>query len=295
MRKDVLLLGIDGGGTSCRARLTDREGRILGEGLAGPANIRYGLDASFSAVREAASQCLSKAGLPNAAPRTIACLALAGAVETSNLAAVRSYPHPFHWAIITSDARAACIGAHAGRDGGIVIIGTGSIGWAIVGGEEHRVGGWGFPISDDGSGAWLGLEALRRSLWARDGLIPSTGLSQAVLRQFEGDPYMVVREMHAAGPRKFASLVPLVVEHAGKSDRLANELLELAAKHIDAIAARLIALGVSRLSLMGGLAGRLEPLVSDQTRNSLVPPAGDALSGALQLAREEANRLSEQV
>jgi glucosamine kinase len=217
---------------------------------------------------------------------------LAGASEPSHLEAARSYPHPFHWAIITSDARAACIGAHRGRDGGIVIVGTGSIGWAIIGGAEHRVGGWGFPISDDGSGAWLGLEALRRSLWARDGLIPATGLSRAVLRLFEGNPHAVARDMHAAGSRHFASFAPLVVEQAGKGDRLAIELLESAARHIDAIAARLIALGASRLSLMGGLAGRLEPLVSEPTRSTLVPAAGDALSGALQLAREEADRLS---
>ena len=58
VRADVLLLGADGGGTTTRARLTDCEGAILGEGVAGPANIRFGLHESFSAVLVAAGQCL---------------------------------------------------------------------------------------------------------------------------------------------------------------------------------------------------------------------------------------------
>ena len=58
-----LFLGVDGGGTQCRARLADRAGRILGEGVAGPANLRLGLEASLAAVLDAARQCLAEAGL----------------------------------------------------------------------------------------------------------------------------------------------------------------------------------------------------------------------------------------
>ena len=61
------------------------------------------------------------------------------------LAAARGYRHPFRNATITTDARAACVGAHRGRDGGIIIVGTGSIGWADVDGRQYRVGGWGLP------------------------------------------------------------------------------------------------------------------------------------------------------
>src|SRR5437764_1049925 len=68
--------------------------------------------------------------------------------------------------------REANLGAHAGGDGGIVIVGTGSIGFARVGEEVYTIGGYGFPVSDEGSGADLGLSAIRRSLWARDGRTP---------------------------------------------------------------------------------------------------------------------------
>src|SRR6267154_553137 len=189
LKEELLLLGIDGGGTRCRARLANATGSVLGEGLAGPANIRLGLPESLSAVRAAAAQCLQQAGPGHGDRRIVACLALAGACEPEALTQARAAPLPFHRAIFASDARAACVGAHAGGDGGIVIVGTGSVGWGIIGTREFRVGGWGFPLSDEGSGAWLGCEALRRVLWAYDGRMSWSPLLTALLDRFERDPH----------------------------------------------------------------------------------------------------------
>lgn len=78
MEASVLLLGIDGGGTRCRARLAALAGEVLGEAEAGPANIRLGLAQSFAAVIHAAARCLGEAGLKREDMRRIvACLALA--------------------------------------------------------------------------------------------------------------------------------------------------------------------------------------------------------------------------
>src|SRR5207302_8493926 len=157
MAAGELFLGIDGGGTQCRARLADRAGRVLGEGVAGPANIRLGLEASLAAVLYAARQCLAEAGLgEEALGWTTACLALAGATEPAELGAARARRLPFRHTLITTDAHAACIGAHRGRDGGVIIAGTGSIGWAILRGRQYRVGGWGPALPEVCSGAWLG-------------------------------------------------------------------------------------------------------------------------------------------
>src|SRR5262245_17496596 len=217
----LLLLGVDGGGTRCRARLADVHGTVLGEGAAGPANLRLGVQDSMAAVRAATDQCLNQAGLSFGEPRIVACLALAGACEPVTLAQAQAVPLPFLRVILTSDARAACVGAHAGGDGGIVIVGTGSVGWAIADGSDHRVGGWGFPVSDEGSGAWLGCEALRRVLWAYDGLIPWTGLLRLLFERFDEDGYAIVRWMGAARPRDYASLAPAVVAQAGQGDAIA--------------------------------------------------------------------------
>ena len=61
--------------------------------------------------------------------------------------------------------------------------------------------------------------------------------------------------------------------------------------HIDALAQRPIAFGVDRLSLAGGLAASIAPWLADPTKHHLVAPRGDAVAGALQLAREAAESL----
>jgi len=286
-----LLLGVDGGGTQCRARLSDFSGAKLGEATAGPANIRFGLERSFSAILQATTECLVQAGLSSRdSSRITACLALAGASEPKHLAAAQDYPHPFRRAIVTTDAHAACVGAHGGRDGGIIIIGTGSIGWAERKELHYRVGGWGWPISDEGSGAWIGYEALRRLLWAYDGRIDWSPLLRALFARFEQDPHAILQWTVNASPRELGSLAPLVVEHAVQNDRVGRELMRMAAVHIDALAERLISVGAERLSVVGGLAEHVAPWLSPITKSHLVAPEGDALDGALRLARRTAVR-----
>ena len=285
---EVLLLGIDGGGTRSRARLTDWSGRILGEATAGPANVRLGLQDSLRTVVDLTRQCLIQARLAGMEENVVACFALAGACEPCTLSQARAFPLPFRSALFTSDAKAACIGAHGGRDGAITIVGTGSVGWATIAGRDYRAGGWGFPLSDRGSGAWLGSQALAEVLNAQDGLRPWTSLLRTLFDQFRGDPYAIVRWMRAASPRDYASFAPAVAGHAGAGDSAARELMLAAAANIDALAARMAALGAVRMSLLGGLSDSIRPYLAARTRGYLVAPIGDAVHGALQLARMEA-------
>ena len=288
----MVLFGVDGGGTRCRARLAEMDGTILAESIGGPANLRLGLDNSACVVGECAKQCLRQAKLTDEERSVVACLALAGASEPEKLAAAKQVRYPFRSAVVTTDARAACIGAHQGGDGGIVIAGTGSIGWASLNGQEYRVGGWGFPLSDEGSGAWIGFAVLKRLLWAHDGLGDWTDMLRVVFERFDGNAHSIVRWMDDARPADYAELAPIVVAHAKRGDAVAVDVLSRAAAHIEAIAGRLDSLGVSRLCLMGGLADSIEPFLSGARRDTLVPPMGDALSGALHLARIEALRIA---
>jgi glucosamine kinase len=294
--EDVLLLGIDGGGSRCRARLCTISGAVLSEGTAGSANVRLGAEQSFASVHEAAVQCMGSAGLSSRDfDRVVACLALAGTSEPNQLEAARAREHPYRRAVFVSDAEAACIGAHGGRNGGVIVIGTGSIGWAELNGRQYRIGGWGWPISDEGSGAWLGCEALRRTLWAYDGRIAWTLLLRSLFARFRSDPHAVVAWMTNALPKDFASFAPEIIEHGCANDPVAVELLRLAGGHIDALARVLVNRGVDRLSLVGGLAASIEPWLADATRHHLVAPRGDAVDGALQVAREAAESLCHDV
>jgi glucosamine kinase len=284
--REILLLGVDGGGTNCRARLCDVSGAVLGEARAGAANMRFGLEDGLASVFEAASRCLADAGISQGeSAQVAACLALAGASDPAITREIKRRELPFRVAVLTSDALAACVGAHGGRDGGIVIAGTGSIAEAVIAGRHIRIGGWGFPLSDEGSGAWIGSELLRRVLLAHDGRIEWTPLLDRAFGKF-GGAHAIVHWMGTARPANFAALAPLAVEEAGRRDPVGCEIMEGAAAHIGDLVKSLAAQGVSRIALSGGLARSIEPWLAPDALCYLVPAAGDALTGAVELARK---------
>lgn len=286
MGRYCYFLGIDGGGTQCRARIADVSGLVLGEGEGGPANIATDLAGAGASILEAATAAARAAGLdPAALERTAAGLGVAGGNVPAFADALRAHPFPFAAVAVASDAEIACLGAHAGEDGAILILGTGSQGVVMSGGETRTVGGWGFQLSDTGSGAILGRAAARRALLGHEEIEPSTPFTRAVMERFGGDPSAFLAFAVKAIPRDWASLAPLVIDHAAAGDPAAGALLSAAAGDVIRLVDRMAALGARRIALMGGLAASYRPHLPDRLDALLVEPAGDALSGAIALAR----------
>jgi len=287
---DTLYIGVDGGGTHCRARIRDRAGRLLGEGVGGPANLRLGTKVAMASVVEAARAASAAAGLEEAAlAGAVVGLGMAGAIDDARIRALLAEPHPFPKMLIDTDAYIAWLGAHEGRDGGIVIVGTGSAGLAVVAGRRWNIGGWGNVVSDDGSGNEIGRHAVRRALWAHDGMAPMTPLTRALLDRLGGAPSPIVAWADAARPTDFAQLAPLVLEHAAQGDAHAVAVLDQAATGVARIAARLLELGAGSLCLLGGLAEPLRSRLPQAVQAALTPPRGDAMDGAILLARQGAH------
>ncbi|MEO3432995.1 BadF/BadG/BcrA/BcrD ATPase family protein [Inquilinus sp. CAU 1745] len=286
MTPPALFLGIDGGATSCRARLEDSDGNLLGEGRAGSANPRWGLDAAIGEILLATRQALEVAGLIEAdLARTHAGLGLAGTGQARERGQMLAWSHPFRTMTLRTDAHAACLGAHEGGDGAIMIVGTGSCGCAIVDGEETRVGGWGFPASDHGSGAWLGLEAVRRALFAYDGVTLATPFTVGIMKHFGDDPEAIVAFSQSAHPRDWAAFAPSILDAAAGGDRVAADLLREAGRDLGAMTATLRRAGAPTVCLMGGLAGPIAGWLPEEEQPYLAPAKGDALKGAILIAR----------
>ncbi|HMA73154.1 MAG TPA: BadF/BadG/BcrA/BcrD ATPase family protein [Xanthobacteraceae bacterium] len=284
-----LFIGVDGGGTGCRARIEDAEGRVLGTGIAGPAAVRLGIDQSLAALESACRAAVAEAGLkPEALAEMDAGVGLAGIGRKGILEALVERPHPFRSVIYVNDANIACIGAHGGRDGGVVIIGTGSVGFAVVKGQEVRVGGYGFPISDEGSGADLGLHAIRLALRANDGRALATSFTREVMARFHDDPFEAVAWMDGATATDYATLAPLVMRHADAGDPVGRRIVRDAAEQIDELVRRLVECEAPRIALLGGLASSMEPWLAPDVQRRLCPVEGDAVAGALHLARRAA-------
>ena len=283
---DPLFIGVDGGGTGCRARIEDAQGCLLGTGIAGPAALRIGVDRALAEVVKACRVALEEAGLgSNALSSVHAAVGLAGVGRKGVLEQLVLQPHPFRSVVYAHDASIACIGAHGARDGGIVIVGTGSVGFAVVGGREVRVGGYGFPISDEGSGADLGLHSIRLALRAYDNRAVETRLTRDVMMRFHNDPFEAVAWMDHATATDYAIFAPLVMRHADAGDPVARRIIRDAAEQIDELVRRLSDCGASRVALLGGLASSMQPWLAPDVQRRLVPVEGDAVDGALHLAR----------
>lgn len=279
-------LGIDGGGSTCRARLTDADGRALGETTGGPSNLTLGLDIAFAAVMETARSVMAVAGLPaEALAETGAGMGMAGANASRLGGPFQQMAWPFAAISVASDAEIACLGAHGGGDGGILILGTGSQGVVIGNGRSRAVGGWGFMLSDGGSGAVLGHRAARRALAAHEAIESASSLTRAIMRRFEDSPERMLAFALGAKPRDWASLVPLVFEAAAAGDPVAAGLVAESAEEVAALVHRLRAHGADTVCLMGGLAAPIVPYLDATIRAVLAPAKGDALDGALALAR----------
>lgn len=282
---ETFFLGVDGGGTGCRARIENASGETLGQGLAGPATTRLGIDKVWGSVMQAANAALEEAGLDPRAKRIQAGVGIAGLGRIGAQEALEKQEHSFASIAFISDGLAACLGAHSGADGAIVIAGTGSIGIGRVGDRELRVGGYGFPISDEGSGADLGLHAMRFALRAFDGRIEKTPLLAEVLHRFKDDPALAVAWMDKASATDYATFAPMVMRHADQGDPAGRRIVQQAAEQIDALVRTLFDQGAPKVALLGGLSSAIEPWLSPDVRRRLKPADGDAVSGALILAR----------
>jgi glucosamine kinase len=280
------LIGIDGGGTSCRAAVADAAGRVLGKGKSGAANIMTAPDTALANITQAAQAAFADAGLDESLIHSAdAFLGLAGNNVEDTVAYITPRL-PFARAVIESDGLIALQGALGDGDGAVAILGTGTVYIARSGDKVSYVGGWGFHIGDLGSGARLGQMALRESLLAYDGIIPKTPLTTVLLNEFDNDPPKMVAFSQRAKPGDFGRFAPLVFECAGNGDEIARAIVIQSAQWIDAALDRVAEITKGgRLCLLGGLATLYPSFLSARHRDRLVTPAADALTGAIALAK----------
>jgi len=276
-------LGIDGGGTKCKARLEDAQGNLLAEVIAGPANAANNLKDSVAAVLEAAKKAIAEANIEGLTLDQIhAGIGLAGINIPQVKQAFLKQSLPFASWHITTDLHIACLGAHLGKDGAIVIIGTGSSGIAIRNEQHIEIGGHGFVIGDKGSGAWLGKMAISFCLETLDAIHPNNRLSAQVMSLFDCDnAYDLVNLTLQAKPVFYASIAPLVFKLAAEQQADALLLVNQAATYINQICHRLLIGNLERLSLIGGVTQPLMPFLDSQLQTIIQPAKATPEQGAI--------------
>lgn len=232
------VLGIDGGGTGTRATILNEQGQIRGSGVSGPSNYDdVGKAEAQNNLRLAVEMARREAGIGQTS-FAAAFLGLAGiSSETDRQVIVEMAENlrlaPKDRTGIHHDIRIALEGGLMGRPGIVLIAGTGSSCYGRnASGQEWRSGGWGPLISDEGSGYWFGIQAMKAAVRSYDGRWEKSQLFPVVLERL-GLNHIddILRYLYFRGITRseIAALGSLVFEAAAEEDEIALDLIEAGA------------------------------------------------------------------
>ena len=297
----TFFLGIDGGGTKTRCIVGDEKSQ-LGAGSSSSSKVqRVGEACARDALAGAVNEACVRAGI---SPRQIArtCAGITGTARPEIAGVMRDLMISIvggHVEIV-GDIEIAFEDAFGSRAGVMLIAGTGSIAFGRnEEGESARAGGWGYPISDEGSGQWIGAEAVREALRARDrGQIG--GMLNDLMEKLGASAFedFIVR-LNANPPVDFATLFPTVLDASDKGDPVAAEILERAGRELAATAGTVIELlyrdQLASVATHGGVLASsaivrncfAQELKSRYPKAALLDREVDPARGALDRARRE--------
>ncbi|HIT75481.1 MAG TPA: hypothetical protein IAA98_07845 [Candidatus Avipropionibacterium avicola] len=296
-----LVLGADIGGTSTRIALATTSGEVVATATGGPGNpAAVGLSASVATVRDVVTEARKAAATrldgSSDQPIVAATVGLAGVSTLDHETAARFRDEVFgpdhsYDVRLVSDFAVAYSSGTWHSHGLVTIAGTGSGAMEIRDGDQlARRDGWGWLLGDEGSGWWLGREAVRASLRELEHGTDPGPLTRSVLTTLGTTGAAdTIAECYRRGPRELSVLARLVSD--ALPDPAAADILDRAAA---LVSRRLVDLADGRSDLAIVLAGSLVtgsgPL-AEPVRHRLqeagfaaVHEAGDGLAGALWLA-----------
>lgn len=278
-----IIVGIDGGGTGCRAAVGTLSDGILGHAQGGPGNVESNFDEAIQTIQDCVTRALADAGLTDVTPdRIIAHVGVAGTNEGPLVAKTKT-ALPYAKVAVTSDRATTVRGVLGAQDGYVVALGTGT----IIARQQARtmtsVGGWGFYVSDQASGAWLGRNVLEETILAEDGIKPHSPLTRAMTIHFGGAP-QIFMFTSSARPKDYASFAPDVMTAMAKGDAVASALVNRGATYVEQALKTLGFQPGDVLCLSGGLGPHYKPYLPNALTTNIKAPIGTALDGAFALA-----------
>jgi glucosamine kinase len=297
----TFFLGIDGGGTKTRCIVGDEKSE-LGSGTSSSSKVqRVGEGCARDAISGAVNEACIQAGI---SPRRIAhtCAGITGAArpEIARVMGDLMSSVVGGEVEIVGDIEIAFEDAFGSSSGVMLIAGTGSIAFGRnAKGETARAAGWGYPISDEGSGQWIGAEAVRASLRARDRGQASELLSDLMEKLGASSFEDFIVRLNAIPPVDFAMLFPTVLTACDKGDSSASEILTRAGRELASIAGIVIERLFHQQSVSVGTHGGVftssalvrkcfaQELRAHHRRVELLVREIDPARGALERARRE--------
>jgi glucosamine kinase len=232
-------LGVDGGGSKTTCVVGD-EASVLATVTTGASNItRVGESGARETLHRAMRDACAAAGITLAQIRR-ACIGVAGAGREEVASVVRKIVTEIIAGEIeiVGDMQIAMAAAFGTGPGVIVIAGTGSIAYGRdTQGRTARAGGWGFAISDEGSGHWIGRAAVSAVLRAADNAKDeiASRLFDELKTAWRVDSLPQLARAANCNP-DFAALLPAVLAAAESGDAVAGDVITQASGELAQLA-----------------------------------------------------------
>ncbi|HJV97870.1 MAG TPA: BadF/BadG/BcrA/BcrD ATPase family protein [Arthrobacter sp.] len=263
------LIGLDIGGTKTHG-VRFENGVPVADSIAGSANVQ---NVSREAAHAHLAELFADIGYGNVGQ----VYAGAGGIDTeADAEALKALIAPFAPTALTIVVHDSRLLLAAGRvsSGVAVIAGTGSAAWGRnPRGTEARAGGWGYLLGDEGSGYWLGREAVRHSLQRMNQGYEADTLTRALLGACDLDhPNQLIALFHSAGTgrRYWAQQARLVVDAADAGHVPSQKMLDRAGQDLaDMTAQTLSQLGIPGPVVLGGGLGMHVPRLQSAFREAL--------------------------
>lgn len=237
----MYIIGIDGGGTKTIAILGNEKGNILGKKEIGPSNYQViGRENLKKLIIGLIDNLIKDSHIKKSEISKIS-LGLAGAGRENEKREIQTILKNAGFdSIVENDAVIALIGALGGKPGVVVIAGTGSI---ALGKNENneivRAGGWGYILGDEGSGFYIGKNALIYALKEYDGRGKKTILTEMIKQNLKiSDTEEIVPMVYSGKLTRagIADLAKLVFKAAKKGDKIASVILNKAGQELGLLA-----------------------------------------------------------
>jgi glucosamine kinase len=258
---------------------------LLGQGTGGPANPVNGLELTQRSIMQSINQAIGAAGIECANKQLTVGAGLAGLHLPALRQKMHEWQHPFNSLYLTTDVHAAVLGAHTGQDGAVIVLGTGFSALGTINNNPISIGGYGFPINANCSGAWFGLEMIKAVLLDADQIGPQTSMTQAVLA--EEDIINIATRLNNAPPFEFAKYAPIVFEHANNRDQVAMALVKQGAEFINTVMDKFVSQGIQRISFVGGIAPDIMSWLAPKFEMYIVSVQDSPEHGAVLFAKQQ--------
>ena len=215
-------------------------GAELASAQSGSANLFSNFDLACASIMECAEACFNIINLSSARQFTHAdCVLMAGCAGAGVTQArddFEKWDAPFHQKFVTTDLHIACAAANNLEDCALLILGTGSSIAHLKSGQCRQYGGHGFLLGDYASGAWLGKQALKKTLLQFDGLENDEVFTNTILQSVaESTADGIVHHFAHAPPHEFAKLAPVIFKLARSNNKSASQLVHKACSYIEDI------------------------------------------------------------